>query len=91
MAHDGDHFTCTMLSVCAVTGSEKSPPGGLTAPTILREQNITTVSDRHIHITHIHTHMHRYTHIDAHMHEYRHTPTHTGRTELQDSQGSLPT
>ena len=24
-----------MLSVCAVTGSEKSPPGGLTAPTIL--------------------------------------------------------
>ena len=24
-----------MLSVCAVTGSEKSPPGGLTAPTIV--------------------------------------------------------
>jgi len=25
--------TCTMLSVALVTGSEKSPPGGLTAPT----------------------------------------------------------
>ena len=27
--------TCTILSVCAVTGSEKSPPGGLTAPTMV--------------------------------------------------------
>ena len=27
--------TCTMLSVCDVTGSAKSPPGGDTAPTIL--------------------------------------------------------
>ena len=29
------HNTWTMLRVWAVTGSEKSPPGGLTAPTIL--------------------------------------------------------
>ena len=27
--------TCTMPSVAEVTGSEKSPPGGLTAPTIV--------------------------------------------------------
>ena len=35
-------LTCTMLSVCAVTGSEKSPPGGLTAPTILHALNTHT-------------------------------------------------
>lgn len=29
--------TCTIPNVADVTGSEKSPPGGLTAPTILTE------------------------------------------------------
>ncbi len=29
--------TCTMASVAAVTGSEKSPPGGDTAPTMVTE------------------------------------------------------
>lgn len=29
--------TCTIPSVALVTGSEKSPPGGDTAPTILTE------------------------------------------------------
>lgn len=32
--HDG---TCTIPRVALVTGSEKSPPGGDTAPTILTE------------------------------------------------------
>lgn len=32
-----DVCTCTIPSVALVTGSEKSPPGGDTAPTILTE------------------------------------------------------
>ena len=28
-------YTCTIERVAAVTGSEKSPPGGLTAPTMV--------------------------------------------------------
>lgn len=30
-------LTCTMARVAAVTGSEKSPPGGDTAPTMVTE------------------------------------------------------
>ena len=32
--------TCTMPSVALVTGSEKSPPGGDTAPTIVTEPSL---------------------------------------------------
>lgn len=33
-------FTCTMPNVADVTGSEKSPPGGETAPTIDTEPSL---------------------------------------------------
>lgn len=35
--------TCTMFNVATVTGSEKSPPGGETAPTIVTEPVLSAV------------------------------------------------
>lgn len=35
--HTNIIYTCTIPSVALVTGSEKSPPGGDTAPTILTD------------------------------------------------------
>ena len=37
--------TCTMDSVAAVTGSEKSPPGGDTAPTTVTEPSRSGLDD----------------------------------------------
>lgn len=33
--------TCTIFNVATVTGSEKSPPGGDTAPTIVTEPDLS--------------------------------------------------